>query len=69
MSCKNPVAYKYDANGAKRWCVDCGAPLNDEQSWHPHGSEAPGWVVALIVFGLPAVVLTVIILVSAMPYQ
>ena len=24
-------AYVFDANGWKRWCVDCGAPLNHEE--------------------------------------
>lgn len=28
LSCRNPAAVKYDANGWKTWCVDCGEPLN-----------------------------------------
>lgn len=30
MSCVNPVAYNYDANGRQRWCSDCGAELGQD---------------------------------------
>ncbi len=27
MSCVTKTAYRYDANGHRRWCLDCGEPL------------------------------------------
>jgi hypothetical protein len=40
MSCKTVCAFNFDANGRKRWCVDCGAELG-EQAWHPNGDQVP----------------------------
>jgi hypothetical protein len=69
MSCIDPIAYIYDANGRGRWCADCGAELGLEASWHPEGSDVSplfigfcivvlawvlGMVVALLVWGGPS---------------
>lgn len=54
VSCKRPAAYRYDANGHKRWCIDCDAPLGEEAAWHPNGADPPFWLLglALVVFCL-----------------
>ena len=61
MSCKTVAAYRYDANGHQRWCIDCGAELG-EQAWHPNGEEVPhrfvgaalaiAGIVLLLLFGI-----------------
>lgn len=38
ISCETAAAYTYDANGHKRWCIDCGVELG-ERSWHPNGAD------------------------------
>lgn len=38
VSCGNPAAYIYDANGHGRWCINCRAELG-EQAWHPDGAD------------------------------
>lgn len=49
MSCLTTTAYVYDANGHGRWCIDCGAELNEQASWHPDGADVPGWALAAAV--------------------
>ncbi len=66
FSCKTVAAYRYDANGHKRWCIDCGAELG-ERSWDPDGAEVSNrWLggllaaAALIIFSI-AVLLAVVL--------
>jgi hypothetical protein len=68
MSCINPAAYTYDANGHQRWCSDCGAELGPEQSWHPDGGDVPWWAVAALAAAGVFVVLAVVSLVLGIPY-
>jgi hypothetical protein len=66
VSCIRPAAYVYDANGYKRWCVDCGAPLGEEASWHPEGMDASsGLLSALMVLaGLIVVIVLAFVWIS-----
>ena len=64
ISCRTPSAHKYDANGYKRWCIDCGAELG-ERSHHPDGADVPAWGVGLFIFLLGLIVLTVVLLGAA----
>lgn len=48
-------AYIYDANGYKRWCIDCGTELtkvDEEASWVQGGADVPHWAIALAVIVL-----------------
>lgn len=67
MSCKTVAAYRYDANGYKRWCIDCGVELG-EQAWHPDGADVgPRGIGAVFAgAGLIAMLVLVILFGSAM---
>lgn len=56
FSCKTAVAYTYDANGHRRWCIDCGTELG-EQSWHPEGADVHPRINALVLALAMALVL------------
>lgn len=47
-SCKTPAAFTYDANGYRRWCVNCGTELGEHAE--PVGSDyqAATWVGILL---------------------
>lgn len=62
VSCKTTAAYTYDANGHKRWCIDCGAELGEEASWHPEGEGVPTWWVGLLIAMLAVIVFAVILM-------
>lgn len=64
VSCRTTAAYKYDANGYKRWCIDCGAELG-EQAYHPDGADVPTWWIGLFIFLVGLVVLVVVLLGAA----
>lgn len=59
FSCKTPVSYVYDANGYRRWCIDCGDELG-EQAWHANGADVPSRVLGTIIAGFALVALLVI---------
>lgn len=59
FSCRTPGAIRYDANGWRRWCIDCGAEV-DEQAYHPDGCDV-GWMLRI---ALIAVIVVPIALVA-----
>jgi hypothetical protein len=49
VSCQTTAAYTYDANGHKRWCIDCKTELGEEASWHPDGRDVPEWLIGAFI--------------------
>lgn len=62
FSCQTVCAYAFDANGFKRWCIDCEAPLG-EASWAEGGHEMPTWASALVLVLAGLLLLVVVSLV------
>ncbi len=67
LSCITTPAVKYDANGWKRWCVDCDAqlgPVGDDGAleWVEGGLEVPEWAVLTFVVVWVTVVLMAVFL-------
>ena len=58
LSCDTPSAYVYDANGHKRWCIDCGTQLG-EQAYRPDGADVPHWALGAFIVGLTVLLLLV----------
>jgi hypothetical protein len=54
-----PAAYTYDANGHRRWCIDCGTELG-EQAWHADGEDVSPRVLGTIIAGFALVALLVV---------
>jgi hypothetical protein len=65
MSCENPAAYNYDANGHQRWCIDCGKELG-EQAWASGGADVPPQFIGAVIYmvGLIGLMLLVLLGVS-----
>lgn len=68
VSCQTPIAYTHDANGHKRWCIDCGAELG-EQAWHPNGADVSPRGVGLlfVVVGILLALLVSVVLAALVP--
>ena len=57
-SCLTVGAYTYDANGYKRWCVDCGTELG-EVAYHEDGADVPPQWIGAAIAALAGLVLLV----------
>lgn len=65
MSCWTVGAYTYDANGYRRWCIDCGEPLG-EQSWVEDGADVPNWLIGFVIAAV-GVLLALVVFLAALP--
>ncbi len=65
MSCVNTAAYRYDANGHRIWCIDCGQEL-PEAAWHPDGADVPNWLIGTWIVGA-AVIAALFLWLTALP--
>lgn len=68
FSCKTPEAYVYDANGHRRWCIDCRAELG-EVEWLEGGHDVPDWAIgaAFAVLGLVLLLVCLMLALASPP--